>query len=191
MTITQVELDYAKDLGPLGGLIGEWEGSRGDDVAPGKDRGIENSKYRETIIFTPIGRVDNHEQILFGLRYHKKAWRIGAPDPFHEDTGYMLWDAAERQVMRCFVVPRGIAVIAGGTAAADATTFALRADVGSTTYGICSNQFLDREFRTVRFDVKFTLDDDNLTYEEVTELQMKGRAESFRHTDGNTLRRVT
>lgn len=191
MTIRQTDLDYAEDLGPLGGLIGEWEGSRGDDIAPGGDRGIKNNKYRETVSFTPIGRVDNHEQILFGLRYHKKAWRIGEPDPFHEDGGYMLWDAHERQVMRCFVVPRGIAVIAGGTVEPGATEFALRADVGSTTYGICSNRFLDREFRTVRFDIKLTLHNgDSFTYEEDTQLQMKGRAEIFHHTDSNTLHRV-
>ena len=51
--------------------------------------------------------------------------------------------------MRCFLVPRGVAIIAGGSAAPDARVLTLAADLGSPTYGICSNRFLDREFQTV------------------------------------------
>ena len=67
--------------------------------------------------------------------------------PFHEELGYWMWDAANQQVMRCFIVPRGVNVIAGGTVEADATSFELSADVGSETYGICSNKFLDEDSR--------------------------------------------
>jgi hypothetical protein len=119
------------------------------------------------------------------------AWRLGEPDPFHEDTGYWLWDARERQVMRCFVVPRGLAVIAGATVDTDARAFTLTAELGSPTYGICSNRFLDLEFQTVRFEMTVTIhDDDSFTYEQDTQLKLPARPDIFHHTDRNRLRRV-
>ena len=85
-----------------------------------------------------------------------------------------------------------VSVIAGGTVKADADSFEIAADVGSETYGICSNQWLDVEFKTVRYELKVTIhDDDSWSYEEDTVLQMKGRDEPFHHTDANTLRRVS
>jgi len=92
--------------------------------------------------------------------------------------------------MRCFIVPRGVNVIAGGTVEADATSFELSADVGSETYGICSNKFLDEEFKTIRYELTVSCDGDRLTYSEDTQLKVKGRSEVFHHTDGNTLKRI-
>jgi hypothetical protein len=142
------------ELGPLAALAGVWEGRKGDDTAPSDERGTERNRFRERITFEPIGRVMNHEQMLYGLRYATMAWRIGEDTPFHEETGYWLWDPAERQVLRCFIVPRGVAVIAGGTVDPSARSFELKAEVGSDTYGICSNRFLAREFKTVRYELK-------------------------------------
>ncbi len=181
-----------KLLGPLGPLAGTWEGDKGADVAPSDTRATAHSKFREHMVFDPIGRVDNHEQVLYGLRYATKAWRLGEENPFHEEVGYWMWDAANKQVLRCFLVPRGISVIAGGTVEADAKVFELAAEYGSSIYGICSNQFLDEEFRTVRYWLKVTVHgDDSFSYEEDTELKMKGREQIFHHTDQNTLRRIS
>ena len=109
----------------------------------------------------------NHEQTLYGLRYATTVWRIGEPDPFHEELGYWLWDAQAKQVLRCFLVPRGVSVIAGGTVEPSAKSFSLAADVSSHTYGICSNQFLDKAFKTVRYELTVTvLDGDRFRYEE-------------------------
>jgi hypothetical protein len=92
---------------------------------------------------------------------------------------------------RCFLVPRGVAVIAGGTVAPDAKVFTLAAELGSPTYGICSNRFLDREFQTVRYEVTVRVHDDgSVSYEEDTQLKLPGRPDVFHHTDRNTLRRV-
>ena len=180
-----------KNLGPLARLAGVWEGDKGDDVAPSDDRGIERNKFRERMRFEPMGPVDNHEQQMWGLRYSTIAWRLGEPNPFHEETGYWLWDPRDKQVMRCFLVPRGVAVIAGGTVQPNARVFRLAAAVGSRTYGICSNRFLDREFRTVRFETTVKLHDDGrFTYEEDTQLKMRGRSRIFHHRDSNTLTRV-
>ena len=183
--------DELASLGPLATLVGTWEGDKGTDTAPSAERGTRISKYRERTTFVPTGRVDNHEQILFGLRYATVGWRVGEPNPYHEEVGYYLWDAANRQVMRCFAVPRGIVVNAGGTAEADARSFAIAAELGSPIYGICSNPFLDVEFKTVRFEMTLTIvDGDTYRYDEDTVIVLKGRTEPFHHTDGNTLRRV-
>ena len=178
-------------LGPLSPLTGTWEGESGEDVAPADDRGREVNHYRERLTFVPTGRVENHEQVLYGLRYATTAWRVGELAPFHEELGYWLWDAANGQVLRSFVIPRGMAVLAGGTAAADARTFSLSAELGSPTYGIVSNRFLDAEFRTIRYDLTVTvLGPDAFEYSEDTVLQLKGRAEPFHHTDRHHLKRV-
>ncbi len=180
------------NLGPLAPLAGIWEGNKGDDIAPDENpREIENNKYRERLVLEPFDPVDNHAQTLYGLRYSTTAWRLGKDKPFHEELGYWLWDPAEKQVLRCFIVPRGVAVIAGGTVEPDAREFKLAADAGSETYGICSSQFLDREFKTIRYDLKVTVHDENsFSYEEDTQLQIKGQSEPFHHTDKNTLKRV-
>ncbi len=179
-------------LGPLAALAGVWEGTRGADVAPSEpERAVAKSDYRERLVLEPIGRVDNHEQILYGLRYSTRAWRIGAKDSFHEETGYWLWDAEREVVLRCFIVPRGVSVVAGGSAKADARLFQLSAEAGSDVYGICSNAWLDAQFKTLRYTLSVTVHDDgSWSYEEDTVLRIAGQDELFHHTDANTLRRV-
>jgi hypothetical protein len=147
------------------------------------------------MFFEPIGEVTNHEQVLYALRYLTLAWEEGedGPDdkPFHQEVGYFIWDKANRQIMKSFIVPRGVAVNAGGDADQDSTEFKVSAVIGSNVYGICSNKFLDEEFQSVRYDVKFELiDEDTLQYEENTQLKIKGQDRLFDHTEKNTLYRV-
>lgn len=180
-----------KDHGPLAHLAGVWEGNKGDDIAPSDDRNTENNKFRERIVFEPFGPVDNHEQRLFGLRYLTQAWRLGEDSSFHEETGYWLWDSSTKEIMRCFLIPRGVSVIAGGKYQDGANEFELSAMLGSPTYGICSNPFLDREFQTVEYKLKVTLlGDGKFSYHEDTVLKIKGNPNLFHHTDQNTLTRV-
>jgi hypothetical protein len=185
--------ENVRSLGPLAALAGIWEGGTGVDEAP-KDPERDQlavSKYRERLVLEPIGRVDNHQQILYGLRYSTMAWREGSEDSFHEEVGYWLWDAANKQVLRSFIVPRGVSVQAGGTVEPDAKSFSISAEAGSGTYGICSNLFLEEEFKTVRFDLTVTVHDDGtFSYVEDTQLQIKGRVDIFHHTDRNRLKRV-
>jgi len=185
------------EYGPLRFFIGTWQsqGLTGENQAPDLDRNTENTKFKQTMMFEPIGDVNNHEQKLYVLRYHTKAWEEGKDgpedDPFHEEVGYFIWDKAQRQVMKSFIVPRGIAVNAGGDADLDSTEFTMTAILGSQTYGICSNKFLDVEFQTVRYDVRFEfLDEDTFTYSENSQIQMKGRPKLFDHTEKNTLTRI-
>ena len=184
-----------EQLGPLSHLVGVWEGRKGDDIAPSdKKQNLNqpvNSKFRERMQFAETGRVDNHEQILYGLRYSTTAWRLEQEAPFHEELGYWLWDKEKQQVLRCFMVPRGVTVIAGGTVAPEAKSFHLSAELGSPTYGICSNEYLHAEFKTVRYDLDITIHDEgSFTYEENTQIMIKGKNDLFQHTDSNTLKKV-
>ncbi len=189
--IRRMDYPLAKNLGPIAALAGVWEGDKGGDVSPAGDYRTMKTPFRERMRFEPFGPIDNHAQQMWGLRYSTIAWRIGEPNPFHEETGYWLWDPRDRQVMRCFLVPRGVSVIAGGTVSPTARTFRLAAAAGSPTYGICSNKFLDREFKTVRFEMKVTVHKDGrFAYEEDTQLKMRGRTRIFHHRDSNTLTRV-
>ena len=180
------------NLGPLALLAGTWEGNKGDDIAPDENpTEIENNKYRERLVLEPFGPVNNHAQTLYGLRYSTTVWRLDQESPFHEESGYWLWDSAKKQALKCFIVPRGVAVIAGNTVEPDAREFQLVADVGSETYGICSNKFLDEEFKTVRYELMVSIHDENsFSYEQDTQLQIKGQDKLFHHTDKNTLERV-
>lgn len=179
------------DLGPLEFLAGAWEGDKGDDVAPSGDRGTERNLFRERMTFVPIGAVDNHEQKMFGLRYSTVAYRIGVADPFHEETGYWIWYPADQQVMRCFLIPRGISVIAGGRVPVGSKSMTLTAEVGSHTHGICSNEFLDREFKTLKYRFDLTTQGSSaFSYESITTLQIKGQPKPFLHIDKNVMKKV-
>ena len=181
-----------RNLGPLAPFAGIWEGTKGVDLAPDDDRvSVERNEFSERVVLEPIGLVENHEQSLYGLRYAKTAcWRRG--DKFHfMDSWGRLWDAAARQVMLTFIVPRGVTVLAGGTVEPDATAMKLSAAVGSEVFGICSGPFLDEQFKTVRYDIELTVNDDgSFSYAQNTQLQIKGQSEIFAHTDENTLRKV-
>jgi hypothetical protein len=181
--------------GPLAFLIGKWSSKEwtGENRAPDPNREVENTKFKQEMIFEPIGEVENHEQILYGLRYSTKAWEEGAEDekPFHEEVGYWLWDEKNKQIMKSFNVPRGISVTAGGTADANSNIFEMAADVGSETYGICSNKFLDEEFKSIRYELKIEkINENSFRYDEDTLIKIKGQKDIFHHTEKNVLFKI-
>lgn len=185
-------MSLKEELGPLASLAGIWEGDKGDDLAPSDDRGIENNKYRERITFEQIGPVQNHEQNLHVLRYSTRAWRLGEENTFHEELGYWSWEPATQEVLRCFLIPRGIALIAGGKSTGSAKEFTLKANNGSCTFGICTNPFLDKEFKIVSYEVTVRIHDSNtFSYEQDTVIQIPNQKELFHHRDRNTLKRVS
>src|SRR3984893_10814507 len=161
-----------REWGPLAALIGEWEGSEGVDFAYANERGATGeTKFRETLSMKPFGPVENGRQVLYGLDYRTAAWRteVEEENPFHTEVGYWLWDAADGQVMRCFVVPRGSLVMAGGDAAPDATVCSMHAECGSETYGVLSNRFLASAARTSNYRCTVTVNSDGTwAYDELT-----------------------
>lgn len=182
--------ELIRNLGPLGALAGVWEGDQGVDIAPTPGGPVE-SLFREHLVMEPFGPVKNREQSLFGLRYSTTVWRLGEDDAFHEELGYWLWDASNRQVIRTFMVPRGVCVMAGGEVEPDARCFQLTAEAGSVTYGALSNPFLKKSANTDAYEVTITINDDgSFSYAEDTILNFEPLGEIFHHTDGNTLRRV-
>ena len=106
------------EWGPLEALAGEWEADGGLDAAFSHSRGeVLATPYRERLTLKQFGPVVNGKQSLYGLDYKSAMWRGDEENPFHTEVGYWLWDGATGEVMRGFVVPRGITVLAGGTAA--------------------------------------------------------------------------
>jgi hypothetical protein len=180
------------EWGPLAGLIGEWEGEGGLDSAYSHSRGVVlATPYLEKVVMKPFGPVDNGSQHLFGLDYKTAMWRDDEENPFHTEVGYWLYDADAEQVMRGFVVPRGITVLAGGTVDFDATTFTMSATLGDPNYGISENLYLAGAASSTNYTVTVTIDGpDAWSYSENTTLVMKEFGEPFPHTDRNTLRRI-
>ncbi|MCK9896993.1 heme-binding beta-barrel domain-containing protein [Frankia sp. AgB32] len=183
------------EWGPLAALAGEWEGAQGVDIAFGNVEGsMITTPYREKVSLKPFGPVDNGSQHLWGLDYRMAAWRteVKEENPFHTEVGYWLWDPELGHVMRSFMVPRGQTLIAGGETTVDATSYTMRAELGSTTYGILSNPYLAKAANTTLYEVAITVyPDGSWGYDEKTVIT-HGRvpAEPVIHTDRNILRRV-
>jgi hypothetical protein len=176
--------------GPLGRLIGEWEGEGGLDVSFHNASGrLSETKFRERVTMTPFGPVENGAQRLYGLDYRMSAWRMGEDNPFHTEVGYWLWDADGGHVLRCFMVPRGTTVLAGGTARPADSRFSLEANVGSETYGILSNLYLAARARTTKYTCSVVADGDEFSYESCT-TYVHATGGVIAHTDRNTLRRL-
>ena len=184
-----------KEWGPLAALAGTWEGDDGLDVSYHNAKGtVAETGYLEKVQLKPFGPVDNGKQSLYGLDYRMAAWRHGEEDqnPFHTEVGYWLWDAADGQVMRCFMVPRGAVMIAGAGCGPDDRSFTLQADPGVATYGILENAYLAARASTRHYECSVTVvDDDTWSYESTTVVRLESMGgEEMQHTDRNTLRRV-
>jgi hypothetical protein len=182
----------ANEWGPLEGLIGEWESETGglDTAFSHTQDKVLGSPYREKCTMKSFGPVANGSQSLYGLDYKSAMWREDEENPFHTEVGYWLWDAATGEIMKGFVIPRGITVLAGGTADAKATEFVLKAALGDAQYNIGENKYLAKNASSLSYEVTITIGDGTWSYDEITMLRMNEFDEPFAHTDHNTLRRV-
>jgi hypothetical protein len=182
----------ANEWGPLGKLAGEWEGEKGGlDTALSHSKGeVLGTVYTEKCTLKPFGPVDNGSQSLYGLDYKSAMWRGDESNPFHTEVGYWLWDAATGEIMKGFVVPRGITALAGGVADPDADSFTLKATQGDPNYNIGENRYLSKNASSLSYEITVTIDGDSWSYDEITMLRMNEFAEPFAHTDHNTLHRV-
>jgi hypothetical protein len=186
--MAEVDLD---ELGPLKNFVGTFKGGIGDDTAPSDDRGTENNPYHEVIVFTHILPAVNHEQTLYGLRYHQQVFRHNEDFPFHDQVGYWHWDPQAKLVMQSLSIARAMTALAGGPAEPDSKSFKLKAQLGSKTFGIASNPFLDKEFQTVAYEIEINfLDEESFSYDQVTQIQIKGQPKIFEHRDKNTLKKM-
>ena len=185
-----IDVDTLANLGPLRGLAGKWEGTKGLDINPYVDA-PRRQVYIETIDLQPIDPQSNGPQLLYGLRYHTHIVKPEEVETYHDQVGYWLWEPKTGTILHSLTIPRAQVALAKGHAAADATTFEVVALRGSTENGICSGPFLEHAFRTDSFRMVVTMNpDDTWSYFEDTVLQVQGRPEPFHHTDRNTLHRV-
>jgi hypothetical protein len=185
-----VDPDTLANLGPLRRLAGVWEGRKGVDVNP-KAEGPERREYLERIEIQPIDPQANGPQLLYGLRYHVHIVASDEDTTFHDQVGYWLWEPATGLILQTLAIPRGQTALASGRAAPDGSGLVVRAERGGPGYGICSADFLEWAFRTDSYelDVRFEADG-GWSYVSTTLLQVRGRAEPFRHIDRNTLTKV-
>jgi hypothetical protein len=175
-------------------LVGEWEGDLGVDLSyHNKEDETTETGYFERAWYKPIPIVENGQQTMQGLNYSMTAWRHGeeAMDPFHDETGYLLWDQTHGQVIRCFAVPRGLAILAGGDAAPRDKTLTFVATPESGAYSLCQYKYLLERARATSFTSIFSLNDDGtLSYTSDLVLTLAATGEEMHHTDRNTLHRV-
>ena len=176
--------------GPLGPMAGVWEGTMGADTHPVAE-GTAHDGYVEHYELHPIDFQTNGPQLFYGLRYHTHVLKPGEVPTFHDQVGYWLWEPAANAVTLTLGIPRGQALVAIGPAEPDATDFELTAVLGSQVNGIVSNPFLDQAFRTLRYRIHVTINDDGTwSYEEEGRCWPPDRTEPFPHTDRNTLHKV-
>ena len=174
------------NLGPLSHLAGMWKGT-GNDVHPSAEV-TGSDLFEETYDLEPIDPQTNGPQLLYGLRYHTHLVKPGEIKTFHDQVGYWLWEPAAEVVMLTLAIPRGQIVLAGGRSSADARRFEVHASRGSETFGIVSNPFLDRAFRTLSYRQAVTVNDNgSWSYEEEAVMEVEGRVSPIHHTDRNTL----
>jgi hypothetical protein len=177
--------------GPLEHLAGTWEGDGGLDASWSHvEQAVLQTPYRERVSFNPFGPVVNGRQSVYGLDYRTSMWRGDESDPFHTEVGYWLWDAASGEVMRAFVVPRGITVFAAGIPTGDAGSFRLSATAGHPQRAIGESMYLAENASTLSWDSEITVSADAWSYQETTMLRMREFPDPFSHTDHNTLHRV-
>jgi len=187
---TDVDPDTLRNLGPLRGLAGIWEGVKGMDVNPGAE-GTRRQVFIERIEMQPIDPQTNGPQLFYGLHYVMRMVKPDEPETYHHQTGYWLWEPATGTVIQTLAIPRAQVAMAMGHASADATHFELTATRGAPSYGICSAPFLEHAFRTDSYRIAVTLNPDGTwSYEEDTVLMVRGRPEPFHHTDDNTLTKI-
>jgi len=185
-----VDVDTLRNLGPLAGMAGIWEGQRGLDVKP-KAEGPKKQAYTERIELQPIDPQTNGPQLLYGLRYYTHVTKPDQIKTYHDQVGYWLWEPATQTVLHTLTIPRGMVLMAQGHAAADASSFELVATHVDPHFGIRSSPFLDHAFKTVEFRIQVTVHENGTWgYEEDTVLKIQGQDELFHHTDRNLLHRV-
>jgi hypothetical protein len=192
--------DTLARLGPLRPLAGSWTGSNGADVHPvgaGSDvtgpvvDGDEHNAFVERYDLQPIDPQTNGPQLFYGLRYHTHIVKPGEVETFHDQVGYWLWEPASHTVVHTLAIPRGLVLLAAGSAEPDATEFEVSATLGHNVYGILSNPFLDSAFQTVGFRMRVTVNDNGTwSYEEHTMMRIPDRQRVVDHVDRNTLTRI-
>ncbi len=179
------------DYGPLFSLIGTWKSEKGVDVAPDEDGGEKLSEFHETIVFTPVGDLDNAEdQILVGLHYHQAVTRTRDGKKYHNQTGYWMWEPKTGKIMFSIAIPRGMCLLAAGgfTGELGDVTLKVKASNDDPNFKTVESDFMSAKASTEGYEGEFRIVGENLIYNQTTFLDIYGR--KFDHTDNSILTRV-
>jgi hypothetical protein len=103
---SDVDVHTLKNLGPLTGIAGIWEGNRSLDVNP-KAEGPLQQDFVEHIELQPIDPQANGPQLFYGLRYHTRIVKPGEIETYHDQVGYWLWEPATGNLIQTLAIPRG------------------------------------------------------------------------------------
>lgn len=116
-----VDTDTLKNLGPLTGMAGIWQGNRSLDIPPKPLDAPEPQVFVERFELQPIDPQANGPQLFYGLRYHTRIVKPGEVESYHDQIGYWLWEPATSNLIQTLAIPRGQTAMAFGRAAKDAS----------------------------------------------------------------------
>jgi hypothetical protein len=160
-------------------------------VAPELNDGIEHNPYSEVLTCEPAGDVFNpSKQKLSAVRCHQTARRISDNTVVHDQVGYWMWGAAQKQVVQSLIIPRAACILAGGLSPTESNG-TLHLDVSATDgdahWGIIQSPSMDNNAKTSAYRYQLSVEDDVLNYSQPILLEIYGKF--FHHPDGNTLLR--
>jgi hypothetical protein len=109
---------------------------------------------------------------------------------FHDQVGYWLWNPVNGEVIQTLTIPRGVTLLAGGTAVVEegTTVFEVSAEAGNPDWNVIETAFMHKKARTLGFRHRLEVSGDRMKYAEITLLDIYGKR-SYEHTDENTLSR--
>jgi hypothetical protein len=179
------------DYGPLAQLIGKWIGTKGLDRAPDINAEPDEHTYTDELTFSVAGAAENaEEQELVAIKYHHVVRKNENGLIFHDQIGHWLYEPATGLIMHSLTIPRGVCVLAGGQISKTdiETTFSVKAEAGSETFGIIQSPFMLEKAKTSAFSMQMTFTENQLSYKQITSLFIYGK--DFKHVDQSVLQRV-
>lgn len=178
------------DFGPLAKLVGQWESVEvgGIDVSPARiDSGVEAGLpavtpfYEKMTFEVAADAVNASKQSLVALYYKQEVFRKIDDTKFHDQRGYLIYDADNQTVYNSFCVPRAMCVTAESPAG-DTLNFV------ASKNGISESNFMTDNAATTSFSMNLIIAEDEITYSQSTGLKIYGQ--DVIHTDASTLKRV-
>ncbi|PSW19986.1 DUF1794 domain-containing protein [Photobacterium sanctipauli] len=178
------------DYGPLAQLVGSWESTDtgGVDMSPAQEgSGMPAGSpavtpFYETMTFeVAADAINASKQTLVALYYKQEVFRKKDDTKFHDQRGYLIYDAENQFIYNSFCVPRTTCVTAESPAGNEMTFVAARR-------GIAESDFMNENASTTSFTMNLSVDGDTLTYSQSTGLDIYDQP--FVHTDSSVLQRV-
>ena len=160
----------------------------GTDTFP-TPQGPMVTQYRETMVMGAPFQTANPggpgmSQNLLCVQYYTQLVNAQNGAPMHQETGFWMLSMETTLFMKAISIPRGIAILAGGTWSLDITTgltMMAAAEAGSLTFGISNEPYLNQAAPTESFTTTMVNTSNSISYKEDSVLKIEGQ--TFNHTD--------